>query len=231
MSKQKAIVLLSGGMDSTTLLYHLVAEGWEVEALSILYGQRHARELDFAKRLCERGQVTHTVCDLGVLSKVLGGSSQTDSTIPVPSGHYADPVMRITVVPNRNMILLAVAAAKAISVGCATVAYAAHVGDHAVYPDCRPEFILALQGALNLCHYDGGVNLLAPFSQMSKADIVKRGRQLHVPYYLTYSCYTGKEKSCGICGTCVERLQAFWAAGAEDPIQYEDRAYARTINP
>src|SRR6185369_1339060 len=201
MPNKKAVVLLRGGIDSTTLLYYLRSLNWEVRALSVFYGQRHSRELDSAFRICRQLGVEHDTCNLDALKPLLKGSSQTDN-VAVPEGHYADPVMRVTVVPNRNMIMLAVAAATAISNGASHVAYAAHAGDHAVYPDCRPEFIRAMDGALKLCHYDGGVSLMNPFATITKAEIVRHGLQLKVPYELTYSCYTGKEKHCGRCGTC-----------------------------
>ena len=228
MEQKSAIVLLSGGIDSTTLLYHLHDLKYNVEALSIHYGQRHSKELKCAELICKLRDIKHTVCDLGAIKPLLGGSSQTDD-VAVPEGHHADPAMRVTVVPNRNMILLAVAAAMAISHKAPMVAYAAHIGDHAVYPDCRPEFINTLAEALKLCHYDGGVELLAPFSELTKTEIVKLGLKLFVPYHLTWSCYAGEDMACGRCGTCVERLQSFWEAGTEDPIPYKDWEYARSL--
>ena len=184
---KSAVALLSGGMDSATLLYYLANQGCRVYPLSVHYGQRHARELAAAAAICERLGVPHTVCDLSNIKPLLRGSSQTDD-VAVPEGHYEDPVMRLTVVPNRNMILLAVASAMAIGNGSRTVAYAAHAGDHAVYPDCRPEFVEALQAALHLCHYDGGVDLYTPFLGQTKAQIADLGTTLKVPYELTYSC-------------------------------------------
>ena len=218
--RSKAVVLVSGGMDSATLLWKLSLEGWDVAGLSIHYGQRHVRELASAEALCRQLDVPHIDCDLGSVRDLLRGSSQTDD-VAVPSGHYADPVMRVTVVPNRNMMLLAVAAAAAIGRGANVVAYAAHAGDHPVYPDCRPAFIDALRAALKLCHFDGGVELLAPFSNMSKTEIVTLGHLLGVPYELTYSCYAGREKHCGLCGTCTERRMAFEENGMRDPVEYE----------
>jgi 7-cyano-7-deazaguanine synthase len=217
---RSAVVLLSGGMDSATLLYYLAHQGCQVLPLTIHYGQRHARELAAAAAVCKRLGVLPTICDLSNIKPLLRGSSQTDD-VAVPEGHYEDPVMRLTVVPNRNMILLAVASAMAIGNGSRTVAYAAHAGDHACYPDCRPEFVDALQVALHLCHYDGGVDLYAPFLGQTKAQIADLGTTLKVPYELTYSCYAGRILHCGLCGTCCERRLCFEDAGLHDPIDYE----------
>ena len=216
---KSAVVLLSGGMDSTTLLYQLISEGWQVWPLTVCYGQRHSREMKSAEAICRHLDLPYQPCNLEAVKPLLQGSSQTDN-IAVPVGHYADPVMRVTVVPNRNMILLAVAAAMAISKGASIVAYAAHAGDHTVYPDCRPEFTQALEGALRLCHYDGGIQLYTPFIRKTKAEIVGIGLELGVPYQMTYSCYEGQERHCGKCGTCVERLEAFAANGIPDPVVY-----------
>jgi 7-cyano-7-deazaguanine synthase len=153
----------------------------------------------------------------------MGGSSQTDKSVPVPEGHYEEESMKQTVVPNRNMILLALAGAWAISTKSDAIAYAAHSGDHAIYPDCRPEFTEAMSDALRLCDWHE-VKLMRPFlypTPMSKADIVKLGTSLGVPFELTWSCYKGGEKHCGKCGTCVERVEAFQLAGVEDPTEYE----------
>ena len=128
--------------------------------------------------------------------------------------------MKATVVPNRNMMLLAVAAAVGIAEKAQAIAYAAHAGDHAIYPDCRPDFIIAMKGALELCDWNP-VTLHTPYALWSKADIVREGALLGVPYHLTWSCYKGGEKHCGRCGTCVERIEAFQKALVEDPTVYE----------
>lgn len=212
------VCLLSGGMDSTVLLY-LLRERYEVLALSVSYGQRHKRELLAAQAVVQAAGVQHRVVDLSALSVVLAGSSQTSADIAVPHGHYADSNMSVTVVPNRNMILLAVAAAQAISSQTASVAYAAHAGDHEIYPDCRPEFAIAMGHCLAQCHYTP-VNLWRPFICMTKADIVKVGARVGAPFHLTYSCYEGGEQHCGLCGTCYERRTAFLEAGVADPTEY-----------
>jgi 7-cyano-7-deazaguanine synthase len=147
-------------------------------------------------------------------------SSQTDDDIAVPHGHYTDESMKVTVVPNRNMVLLSVAIAEAISTGCENVAIAAHIGDHTIYPDCRAMFLLAMRDAARECHFEP-IEILAPFIACTKAEIVHDGAELKVPFELTWSCYEGKAFHCGECGTCVERKEAFQIAGVTDPTVYE----------
>lgn len=216
----RLIVLFSGGLDSTTLLVWGQNQGHDVSALSVNYGQRHVRELTAAYLIANYMGLPLRYVDAHALVPFLAGSSQTSEDIPVPEGHYADPSMRLTVVPNRNMLLLAIAAAHAISEGADGLAYAAHAGDHPVYPDCRPAFIEAMQRALGLCHYTS-VQLFTPFATWTKADIVRYGVQHGVPYHLTWSCYKGGDEHCGKCGTCYERREAFALAGFPDPTQYE----------
>lgn len=215
----KIVVVLSGGLDSSTLLADLHAKGNDLLALSVDYGQRHRRELLAAEAIAAEYHVPWHLADLVSLRGILGGSSQTSDKIAVPHGHYTDESMKQTVVPNRNMILLAVAGALAISRKADAIAYAAHTGDHAIYPDCRPAFIAALAPALRLAGWDP-VALLTPFIAWTKADIVRRGGLLKVPFALTYSCYEGGQQHCGECGTCVERREAFILAGIEDPTRY-----------
>ena len=221
----KSIVVHSGGMDSTVLLYRLVDEGDEVKALSIDYGQRHRKEIDCARALAEGLGVEHRVADLRSLTELLGGSALTSPEIEVPEGHYAEENMKATVVPNRNMILLSVAAGWAISSKFGRVAYAAHAGDHAIYPDCRTEFADALDSAIRLADWRE-VSLHRPFVDLTKADLVKLGADLRVPFEKTWSCYQGQELHCGRCGTCVERREAFYLADVPDPTTYAPGAPA-----
>lgn len=218
---KKAVVLLSGGLDSSTLAYHVAAHGAEGHALSIHYGQRHSREIAAAASVALSLRVPHKVVDLHVLRDVLAASSLT-SEAPVPEGHYEDPVMRQTVVPNRNAILLSVAFGYAVSIGADAVAYAAHGGDHAVYPDCRPEFVQAFRRMQLEAVYPPAPDLYTPFIEWTKAGIVDHGAQLHVPFGLTWSCYNGGALHCGKCGTCHERRWAFNEADYPDPTQYEE---------
>ena len=215
----KSIVVHSGGMDSTILLYQLVAQGDEVKALSIDYGQRHAKEIESARALTASLGVEHRVADLRSLAELLGGSALTSSELEVPEGHYEEDNMKATVVPNRNMILLAVSAGWAISSQFDRVAYAAHSGDHAIYPDCRTEFADALDTAIQLADWRK-VSLYRPFVDFTKADLVKLGTELQVPFEKTWSCYKGVELHCGRCGTCIERREAFHLAEVTDPTTY-----------
>lgn len=215
---QRAVVLLSGGLDSAVLLALLRFEGWETLALSCDYGQRHRRELDSARALAAHYGLRHETADLRALAHLLS-SSLTDTSVAVPHGHYTAENMKSTVVPNRNMILAAVAAGWAISQKASAVAYAAHSGDHTIYPDCREEFAQAVDQALRLCDWSE-VRLLRPFTGKSKADLVRLGTSLGVPFHLTWSCYEGGDKHCGQCGTCVERIEAFKLAGVSDPTVY-----------
>lgn len=213
------IIILSGGLDSTTLLYDLALSGNEVYAISFDYHQRHVRELNCAKKTCEKLNIPHKIVDISSISELLQGSSLT-SDIPTPHGRYDEESMKKTVVPNRNMILISLATAYAISIGTDKVYYGAHSGDHFVYSDCRPEFIKKLGEAIELCD-DSKVTLEAPYSDIDKGDIVNIGKVLGVDYSMTYSCYEGTETPCGKCGACNERAESFAKAGMKDPLLLE----------
>ena len=216
----KAVVLFSGGLDSTVLASHLLSKGAEVRLLSIDYGQRHAKELAHGETLAKHMNLPRKSLLLPDLGDILGGSSLTDDSVELPEGHYAEESMKATVVPNRNMILLALAGGYALSSGFDTIAYAAHAGDHAIYPDCRPEFAEAMEKALGLADWKD-LNLYRPFVDMTKADLVKLGSELGSPLEMTWSCYAGMDNHCGKCGTCVERKEAFELAKVPDPTKYE----------
>jgi len=216
----RTVLIHSGGMDSTTLLYHLLNEGHEVLALSVDYGQRHAVEISHARATAREKGVRHEVADIAEVGRLLKGSSLTSRDIAVPEGHYTEESMKATVVPNRNMILLSIAAGWALAEGCETVSYAAHSGDHAIYPDCREAFAQALDKTIQLADWNP-VSLYRPFIGKTKADLARLGRDLGVPFAKTWSCYQGGEIHCGRCGTCVERREAFSLAGMEDPTRYE----------
>lgn len=192
------------------------------------YGQRHRRELKAAAHIAGTAAVAHDVADIRGAAHLLAGSSLTSESIDVPGGHYTEESMKATVVPNRNMILIALAIARAISARADAVAYAAHSGDHAIYPDCRESFASAMDHAARLADWRE-IRLLRPFVGMSKADIVRHGAELGVPFGETWSCYQGDEAHCGRCGTCIERREAFHLAGCEDPTVYAADAPAKDI--
>lgn len=235
------VTLLSGGLDSTTLLYQMLEAHPDerVCALSFNYGQRHRqRELaaaynvvEHAKQRYDARRIEHHVIDLTDITRLLGGSALTDDSIAVPDGHYTDESMRVTVVPNRNMLMLSIGCAFAVSQGAHILAFAAHAGDRAVYPDCRESFVDVLNLAMKLGNagfLPHDFALLAPYVDVSKTDIVRFGsdmqRGMLVPYHLTWSCYKGERLHCGTCGTCVERREAFRDANVNDPTQYETDA-------
>ena len=192
-------------------------------ALSIDYGQRHRCELVRAAQICKQAGVPHHTADLSAVQPLLAGSSLTSPEIEVAEGHYTQENMKTTVVPNRNMILLSLATGYGLSIGAQQVAYAAHSGDHAIYPDCRNEFADAMAQAIELCDWNQ-ITLNRPFVDWTKADIARRGAELAIPFDLTWSCYKGGELHCGRCGTCIERREAFDLAGVKDPTEYTEDA-------
>jgi 7-cyano-7-deazaguanine synthase len=214
------IVLLSGGMDSSTLLAH-VLNAWPTgrhTSISVDYGQRHSRELYAAVAVARYYNIPHSIANLRSVGRdFMFGSSQTSEGVPVPHGHYTDESMRVTVVPNRNMVMISIATALAIACKADLVAYAAHAGDHAIYPDCRPEFVTAMSEAIRLAD-DHRINIYAPYLDRTKAQILEEGLLLHVPYQLTWTCYEGGAIPCGKCGTCVERAEAFALNRQGDPL-------------
>jgi 7-cyano-7-deazaguanine synthase len=222
----KGIVIVSGGMDSVTLCYWLKEKypsaTWHY--LSFDYGQRHVKELAYATALAIKLGGQHDIVNLRYLGKLLSGTGSVlvDQNSEVPEGHYAEESMRITVVPNRNSIMLSIAVGVAVAERAELVAAGMHAGDHFIYPDCRPEFVRLFNQAehlANLGFWDGRIT--APFVDMSKADIVRLGHELEVDYAETWSCYKGGHYHCGKCGTCVERIEAFELAGVEDPTKYD----------
>jgi 7-cyano-7-deazaguanine synthase len=216
----KTVLIYSGGLDSTALLWSLLREKDELRCLGIDYGQRHSKELQAARAICGSVGVAFQTADIRGIRPLLAGSALTDD-IPVPEGHYEAEMMRQTIVPNRNMLMLSLGIAWCVSLGFDRVAYAAHAGDHTIYPDCRPEFIGAMRQAAALCDWRK-VDLYAPFVEKTKAEIVRIGVELGAPFEMTWSCYKGREKHCGKCGTCVERREAFELAGVSDPTEYEE---------
>ncbi|MCM1292191.1 MAG: 7-cyano-7-deazaguanine synthase QueC [Bacteroides sp.] len=205
-----SVIVLSGGMDSTTMLYEYADR--IALAVNFSYGANHnAREAACARVNCERLGIELVEIDLAFMGKYFE-SSLLSGAEAIPEGHYEDENMRSTVVPFRNGIMLSVAAGLAESRGLKAVMIANHGGDHAIYPDCRGTFIDAMAGAIAAGTYEG-IELRAPYTNLTKSDICRRGKDLGVDYSLTYSCYKGGKKHCGCCGTCVERREAMLAAG------------------
>jgi 7-cyano-7-deazaguanine synthase len=205
-----SVLILSGGVDSTTLLYD--EQERIALAVSFDYGSRHnAREIPFAQWHCRKLGIRHIVIPLDFMSRYFT-SSLLQGGDEIPEGHYADSNMRSTVVPFRNGIMLSVAVGIAESNGLQYVMMANHGGDHTIYPDCTPEFVGAFDAAAAAGTYVG-IRLRAPYTHLTKADIVRRGVKLGVDYSKTWSCYKGGDEPCGCCGTCVERREAFAAAG------------------
>lgn len=221
----KTIVICSGGLDSVTLAYKTAREQTLLGLVSFDYGQRHKKELDFAARCAGALNVPHHILNISGIGKMLSGSALTDD-IAVPDGHYAEETMKITVVPNRNAIMLSIAYGIASAQKADAVGAAFHGGDHFIYPDCRPDFVGAFETMQN--HALEGlseISLHTPFLNMTKAEIAAEGARLGVPFADTWSCYKGGENHCGRCGTCVERREAFDLAKVEDPTEYEDAEY------
>jgi len=212
-----SVIIVSGGMDSITLLYDRKAE--IALGISFDYGSNHnAKEIPFARMHCERLGIRHITIPLEFMSRYFK-SSLLAGAEAIPEGHYADENMKSTVVPFRNGIMLAIAAGIAESNGLGKVLIANHGGDHAIYPDCRPDFIEAIDMATANGTYIG-VHVVAPYTDITKMDIARKGAELGIDYSETWSCYKGGEKHCGVCGTCVERREALMNAGIPDTTEY-----------
>jgi 7-cyano-7-deazaguanine synthase len=232
--REKAVLIVSGGMDSCVLAYYYAAAGFDLSLVSFDYGQRHVKELIYADKyiahLRERYdgqlQISHQVLSLPINLLIKNSDSVLlNADLKMPHGHYTDDSMKATVVPYRNPNMLLQAATVAWGEGARVVAYAAHQGDYSQYPDCREEFVQAFNTMLKVAMDSDQVVVESPFMRFTKAQIARLGGQLDVPYALTWSCYEGgkegyEDQHCGACGTCVERYEAFIHAGLEDPTVY-----------
>lgn len=213
-----SVIVVSGGMDSVTLLYEKKDE--IALGISFDYGSNHNHnELPLAALHCQRLGIAHVVVPLGFMHQYFK-SSLLESGESIPDGSYDEENMKSTVVPFRNGVMLAVAAGIAESNGLTKVLIANHGGDHTIYPDCRPEFIAAMDAAVEAGTF-ARVRVVAPYTNISKADIARRGRALGIDYAETWSCYKGGDVHCGTCGTCVERKEALREAGIEDNTTYQ----------
>ena len=216
---KNAVIVISGGMDSTTMLYEFLNE--IALAVTFDYGStQNAREREFAIMHCKRLGIKHLIIPLDFMHQYFK-SSLLGSPDDIPEGNYDDENMKSTVVPFRNGIMLAIACGIAESNGLKRVMIANHAGDHAIYPDCRPAFVEAMSAAMQNGTYDH-VAVFAPYTGLSKADIARRGAAFGIDYSETYSCYKGREKHCGKCGTCRERREALREAGIDDKTMYDD---------
>ena len=216
---QDSIIILSGGLDSTTMLYEYKDD--IALALSFDYGSNHnARELAFARLHCERLGIPHIIIPLDFIHQYFR-SSLLEGADAIPEGNYDDDNMRSTVVPFRNGIMLAIAAGMAETRGLSRIMMANHAGDHAIYPDCRQSFVDAMNQAIMAGPYEG-ITLFTPYTNLTKADIARHGKALGIDYSETWSCYKGGEKHCGKCGTCTERREALREAGIIDTTEYAD---------
>lgn len=254
--RSKAVAIVSGGLDSTTMLYQAVkdpnSEYDIIQSVSFNYGQRHKKELDYAEWNCDALGIPWVLIDLwsSGLTEALSdsGSSLVDSKVDVPEGHYAEETMKATVVPNRNMIMLSIAAGIAVAKGAETIMTGVHAGDHFVYPDCRPRFVMAADAAIKLGNAGFGPfpevpdsqevqsagGIAAPYIWITKGQIAYYALQNGVPLDKTWSCYKGDKIHCGKCGTCVERLEAInWAVHSmfgsnADVAEFDKTEYADT---
>lgn len=215
---KKSLIILSGGMDSVTLLHNRKRE--IALAVTFDYGSNHNdREIECAKANCSLLGIEHIIIPLKFIREYFD-SSLLSGASAIPEGHYQDENMKSTVVPFRNGIMLAIACGLAESRGLDKVFIANHAGDHAIYPDCRLKFIDSMTSTMFLGTYNG-VQLCAPYTNLTKTQIAKIGVNVGVDYALTYSCYKGGEKHCGKCGTCIERKEALRDADIQDPTEYE----------
>lgn len=222
---KKAVVILSGGLDSTTCMGFAREAGYEIYPISFDYGQRHKIELNNARRVAEHygAAARHRVIQLGFL-RDFGGSALTDDKIAVPQAVESGDEIPVTYVPGRNLLFLSIATSFAEVTGAEAIYIGVNALDYSGYPDCRPEFIHKVEEVIALATKAGvqgkEIRILTPLLELSKAEIIKAGMRMNVPYHLTTSCYNGEEEACGVCDSCRLRLKGFAEAGLKDPIAY-----------
>jgi 7-cyano-7-deazaguanine synthase len=222
----KAVILLSGGLDSSTVLYQARADGCECYAISFDYQQRHRRELQSAMFVAQSvGVVQHQIVNFDL--RLWGGSALTDEAIALPQARSLDEMSQsipVTYVPARNTIFLSFALGYAETIGAQRVYIGVNALDYSGYPDCRPDYIQAMQEVFRLGTKQGRegqpIDILAPLINLKKTEIIQLGNQLDVPWELTWSCYAGGDQACGVCDSCRLRLAAFAQLGLQDPVDY-----------
>ena len=220
---KKAVIVLSGGLDSTTCMGIAKEAGYDLYPITFSYGQRHDREIEQAKQVAAYFKVQeHRIVDVGFFGQI-GGSALTDQEIEVRTDGVDDEIPS-TYVPARNMIFLSLASAYAEVIGAEAVYIGVSAVDFSGYPDCRPEFIESMEKTINLATKTGAtgneIQIKSPLIQLTKKETVREGLRLQVPYHLTTSCYLGEEEACGECDSCRLRIKGFQEAGAKDPIPY-----------
>ena len=221
----KTLAVCSGGLDSVSLAYQLANHCELAHIVSFDYGQRHKKELDFARQCAEDLKISYDLIDISSVGKAISNSALTGK-ITVPDGHYTAKNMNVTIVANRNPIMLTIAFGLAANLKLDAVAIAVHGGDHFIYPDCRREFTESFANMQKFALADyASIKLQTPYIDMSKAQIVATGEQYNVPFSQTWSCYKGGEIHCGTCGTCVERQEAFAIACVDDPTTYQNNEF------
>ncbi len=227
MAYKKAVCLISGGLDSTVAAAYAKSRGYEIYALTIIYGQKHEKEIESAKKIAKHlGAKEHKIIEVP-LNKI-GGSALTDKDIEIPERRGPEEIgeeIPPTYVPGRNIIFISIAASYAEVIGAEAIFLGVNAIDYSGYPDCRPEFIQAMEEAIRLGMKTGvegrPIKIETPLIKLTKAEIVKLGHELGAPLHLTWSCYRGGEKACGKCDSCILRLKGFLEAGIPDPIEYE----------
>lgn len=225
--KKTIVMALSGGMDSATLLASLLMEGNTMHCCIFHYGSKHnVYEIESATKLIDYYlaagyPVTSHYFDISEVMKNFNSALMKSNSADIPEGNYNDDTMKLTAVPGRNLIFASIMAGLAESIGADAIALGVHAGDHHIYPDCRPEFIKALDSVIYLSS-DRKVEVMCPMQNIDKTGILQQGLSINVPYHLTRTCYKNQPLSCGKCGSCVERLEAFSTLGIDDPIHYEN---------
>lgn len=222
--EKKAVLIVSGGIDSSVLCYKASSEGCQLYPLTFKYGQKHSKEVNSAKKICGNLGLNPKIIDISSLQEILKGSALTDIDVDIPEvpaeKMYYD-TLKSTVVPNRNAIFLSIAIGYAQSIGVSNVLYGAHYSDRGIYPDCRKEFVEAFETAEKIANDNEDLRIEAPFVDMQKWQIVSLGDRLGVPLEDTWSCYVGTDIHCGACSSCRERKRAFSESSVNDPTRYQ----------